>query len=57
MALYDQIIELLPELGEKIEEFGVNGSIRLQDDADGYGEYIAKWNYAKPLPKSLKLGK
>jgi hypothetical protein len=29
----------------------------LQDDADGKGAYIAAWNYSKPIPDGLKLGK
>ena len=31
--------------------------IKLQDDSDGVGVYIAEWNYAKPIPEGLKLGK
>ena len=51
MTLYEQIIEIFPELAEKPEEF-VAGKIRLQND--GQGDFIAKWEYEKPLPKSLK---
>lgn len=32
------------------------GSILLRDDGDGI-QYIAKWNYAEPIPDGLKLGK
>jgi len=32
------------------------GSILLQDDGDGV-QYIAEWNYSKPIPKGMKLGK
>lgn len=53
MDLYAQIKEIYPEIEDN--EF-VEGSIRLQDDGDGI-QYIAKWEYSKPLPKGLKLGK
>ena len=55
MGLYEKIIEVYPEL-ENSDEFAW-GSIRLQDDADGKGAYIAKWEYSKPIPEGLKLGK
>jgi hypothetical protein len=32
-------------------------TIILQDDSDGQGAYIAEWNYPKPIPEGLKLGK
>jgi len=57
MTLYDEIIAVYPELTitpEK-DEFAF-GSIRLCDDGDGI-QYIAKWNYSKPIPAGLKLGK
>ena len=57
MTLYDEIIAVYPELTitpEK-DEFAF-GSIRLCDDGDGI-QYIAKWNYSKPIPKGMKLGK
>ena len=57
MTLYEQIIEALPELADKSQEFGVFGSIELKDDSDGLGAYIAKWEYSKPIPAGLKLGK
>jgi hypothetical protein len=57
MDLYSQIIAVYPELKITAEndEFR-NGSIRLQDDGDGI-QYIAKWEYSKPLPAGLKVGK
>lgn len=33
-----------------------SGSILLKDDGDGT-QYIAKWDYAKPIPLGFKLGK
>jgi hypothetical protein len=55
MALYDTIIEAYPEL-EGTDDF-INGTITLQNDSDGTGDYIAEWNYSKPIPDGLKLGK
>lgn len=55
MGLYEQIIAAYPEL-EGSDEFAW-GSIRLQDDTDGFGAYIAKWEYHKPIPEGLTLGK
>lgn len=57
MTLYEQIITTYPELAitpEK-DEFQ-NGSIQLKDDGDGIA-YISKWNYSKPIPEGLTLGK
>jgi len=57
MTLYAQIIAVYPELEVTLEkdEF-YNGSILLKDDGDGIA-YIAKWEYSKPIPDGLKLGK
>lgn len=52
--MYEQIIAVYPELTPN--DF-INGTIVLQDDADGYGAYLAEWNYEKPIPKGMKLGK
>ena len=46
------IIAEFPELAES-KEIGT-GSIILQNDSDGTGDYIAKWNYSQPIPASLK---
>lgn len=44
-----------PELTDL--DFDLNhGSILLKDDGDGVA-YIAKWEYSKPVPAGLKLGK
>jgi len=32
------------------------GTILLQDDGDGI-QYLKSWNYSKPIPDGLKLGK
>ena len=55
MSLYDEIIEVYPEL--TAEDFTHRGSIVLRDDSDGAGQYIEKWEYSKPIPDGLKLGK
>ena len=54
MGIYELIIAAYPEL-ENSDEF-VRGSIHLQDDGDGI-IYIRKWEYSKPLPQGLKIGK
>jgi hypothetical protein len=55
MSLYDQIIEALPELAELLSS--KDETIILQNDSDGLGDYVAKWEYSKPIPVGLKLGK
>jgi len=52
--LYADIVAEYPEL-EDIRLF--DKYIVLQNDSDGEGDYVAKWEYAKPLPEGLKLGK
>jgi hypothetical protein len=54
--MYEQIIAVYPEL--TIEDFYPDtGSIYLKDDSDGNGPYIAKWEYSKPIPAGMKIGK
>jgi hypothetical protein len=53
MSIYNQIIEVYPELTDEHFE----STIILQDDSDGSGAYIAKWDYSQPIPAGLKLGK
>ena len=55
MSLWQEIINLYPELTDF--DFGRNGCISLRDDSDGHGPYIEKWEYSKPLPESMKVGK
>jgi hypothetical protein len=56
MSLYDQIIAVYPELtNDDFDPF--TGVISLRNDSDGNGDYVAKWDYTKPLPDGLKLGK
>ncbi len=51
MSLYDELIAELPEL-EGSEELRFS-AIELRNDSDGTGDYIAKWEYSKPVPESL----
>ena len=53
MTLYEKIIAIYPEL--TFNEF-VFGTIRIQNDSDGKGDYIAKWEHptlAKPTDAQL----
>lgn len=54
MTIYETIIAAYPEL--TTNDF-LNGTILLQDDSDGKGAYVAKWEYLKPIPSGLKVGK
>lgn len=54
--MYEQIIAAYPELKDTPEAFW-NGTIKLQNDTDGKGDYVKEWNYDKPLPEGMKIGK
>jgi hypothetical protein len=45
MTLYNDLIAAIPELTDS--DF----------DSDGAGDFIASWDYSKPLPKGFKVGK
>jgi hypothetical protein len=52
MTLYDKIMALYPSL--TTQDFLT--TIRLQNDSDGKGDYIAKWEHptlAKPTAEQL----
>ena len=55
MSLYDKIIKLYPDLTqEDFMPFG--GTIVLQNDSDGKGDYIREWNHptlTKPTQEQL----
>ena len=55
-TLFEKIIEIYSEL-QDVDFHPITGSIGLQDDSDGQGAYIAKWEYSQPIPNGLKLGK
>jgi hypothetical protein len=50
-TLYEAVIRNFPELEGKILS---TPEILLQNDSDGTGDYIAKWEYSKPLPQELQ---
>ncbi len=53
MTLYDKIIALYPSLTQ--QDFMT--TIRLQNDSDGKGDYIAKWEHPTlPRPTDEQLG-
>lgn len=55
MDFFTKITTIYPELTDK--DFDpLSGCILLKDDGDGI-QYIAKWDYEKPIPQGLKLGK
>jgi hypothetical protein len=44
MTLYKQITAIYPELADQQQVF-MNGTIVLQNDSDGRGDYIKAWNH------------
>ena len=53
MTLYDKVMALYPEL--TTQDFLT--TIRLQNDSDGKGDYIAKWEHptlARPTDEQLE---
>ena len=53
--LYEKIIAIYPELTEQDFDF-VFGTIHLQNDSDGKGDYIAKWEHPTlPRPTEEQL--
>jgi len=55
MELWEKIVAAFPEI-DPTDNFKSLG-IYLQDDSDGVGAYIAKWEYSEPIPEGLTLGK
>ena len=54
MILYDKILNIYPELADF--DFA-KGVITLQNDSDGRGDYIAKWEHPtlpRPTEEQLK---
>ena len=52
--LMDKIKSIYPKLTDA--DFAPNGTIRLQNDSDGKGDYIAKWEHptlARPTAEEL----
>ena len=59
MSLYEQIIAIYPTL--TVADFdAIKGTIHLQNDSNGNGDYIAKWEHptlAKPTDAQLAQNK
>jgi hypothetical protein len=54
MMLYEKIKSIYPELSS--DDFDIRGTIRLQNDGDGNGDYIAKWEHPTlPRPTDEQL--
>jgi hypothetical protein len=54
MTLPEKIQALYPEL--KTEDFGSFGTIGLQNDSDGKGDYIVRWEHPTlPRPTDEQL--
>ena len=56
MSLYENLVAALPDL-TNTDFHPITGTIELRNDSDGFGDYISKWNYSKPIPEGLHLGK
>jgi len=56
MELWQQITDVYPELADN-NFAAFTKQVILRDDSDGVGAYIEKWEYSKPIPAGLKLGK
>ena len=50
--LIDKIMAIYPQL----EQQDFMTAIRLQNDSDGRGDYIAKWEHTLPRPTDEQLG-
>jgi len=54
MTLYEKIKAIYPQLTDA--DFGIVGIIRLQNDGDDRGDYIAEWNHPTlPRPTEEQL--
>ena len=51
MNLYEKIMSIYPQITDK--EF--IKTIELQNDSDGKGDYIAKWEHTLPRPTDEEL--
>jgi hypothetical protein len=55
MSLYEKLIKIYPELTNA--DFFPRGTILLQNDSDGKGDYIKEWNHPTlPKPTDEQLG-
>ena len=54
MALYDQILAIYPTL-TPADFIPPTGTIMLQNDSDGKGDYIKSWTNSNPQPTQAQL--
>ena len=55
MTLYEKIKSIYPSLTD-VDFHAINGVIQLQNDSDGKGDYIAKWEHPTlPRPTDEEL--
>jgi hypothetical protein len=55
MTLYEKIKTIYPSL-TNADFSPITGTILLQNDSDGKGDYIAKWEHTLPRPTDEQLG-
>ena len=56
MTLYEKIISIHSSLTDE-DFFGIKPTVTLQNDSDGRGDYIAKWEHPTlPRPTNEQLG-
>jgi hypothetical protein len=54
MTLYEKILQIYPSI--KAEDFKpLTGTILIQNDADGKGDYINLWTNLNPQPTQEQL--
>lgn len=52
--MFEKLLKLYPSLTEA--DFGLRGTVVIQNDSDGKGDYIAKWEHptlARPTDAQL----
>ena len=54
MTLYKKILQIYPQLIEA-DFYPFGGTIALQNDSDGKGDYIKEWNNPLPRPTDEQL--
>jgi len=53
MTLYEKIMQIYPSL--QPDDFAPEGTILLQNDGNGQGDYIKSWTNANPQPTQIQL--
>jgi hypothetical protein len=54
-SLSQQLLAACPELTK--DNFRANGEVECQNDMDGKGTYISKWDLDLPIPEGFTFGK